>query len=253
MNSSSSSDSSACFEETKKYRKQKFNNKWLEDDNFKGWLEAVADEPFKCKCSACNKMLNCGKSDLLKHAGRKMHKKNVNALKKSNKIDTFFKKKSSDSAEKAKKVFEIKLSMFFAEHNVALQVVDHIIPLLKEIAPDSDIIKSVELGRQKCTSIIKNVIAKAETDTLVKKLKVTKFSVMVDESTDIGLNKHMCVLVRFFDKESERVVVKLLDLLPIGTDCTAEVLYNTFKECILSFGIPFDNIIGKYSDIENFI
>ncbi|XP_018800383.1 PREDICTED: uncharacterized protein LOC108975974, partial [Bactrocera latifrons] len=141
--------------------------------------------------------------------------------------------------------------MFFAEHNVALTVVDHLIPLLKEIVPDSEIIKNVDLGRKKCTSIIKNVVAKEEKDNLVNKLKVNPFSVMIDESTDIGLNKHMCILARFYDEEKGRVMVKLLDLLPIGADCTADALNKTFKELILSLGIPFNNIIGMCSDGAN--
>ncbi|XP_049304042.1 protein ZBED8-like [Bactrocera dorsalis] len=76
---------------------------------------------------------------------------------------------------------------------------------------------------------------------------------MIDESTDIGLNKDMCILARFYDEEKGRVVVKLLDLLPIGADCTADALYKTFKELILSLGIPFNNISGMCSDGANVI
>ncbi|XP_054745618.1 uncharacterized protein LOC129249997 [Anastrepha obliqua] len=61
MSSFSSTDSSEEHQEKQcKYRKQKFNNKWLDDDNFSGWLEAVANDVFKCKCAACDKVLNCG-------------------------------------------------------------------------------------------------------------------------------------------------------------------------------------------------
>ncbi|XP_054083617.1 protein FAM200C-like [Zeugodacus cucurbitae] len=248
---SSSTESDESIAKSRKYRKQKFTNKLLGNERFKGWLQALAGESFKCKCAACNKILNCGKSDLLKHSETKAHQKNVKAISKTSKLNTFFKRNVNAEGDIDKKKFEIRLSMFFAEHNDALTVVDHLIPLLKEIVPDSEIIKNVDLGRKKCTSIIKTVVAKEEKDNLVNKLKANPFSVMIDESTDIGLNKHMCILARFYDEEKGRVVVKLLDLLPIGADCTADALYKTFKELMLSLGIPFNDIIGMCSDGVN--
>lgn len=213
----------------KKYRKQKFNAKWLEDKRFVGWLESSNESEYKCKCIACGKTLNCGKSELLKHADTKIHKANVLAKKSTKTVAAFFERKGISSVEKNAQTFEIRISMFFAEHNVALHIVDHLIPLLKIIVPDSEIIKKAELGRTKCTEIIKNVIAKEEKEHLIKKLQTNKFSILIDESTDIGLNKTMCVLVRFYDKQHERVVVKLVDLLPIKIDCTAEALLLPLK------------------------
>ena len=121
--------------------------------------------------------------------------------------------------------FEVGLSMFFTEHCVALQVVDHLLPLLKKLAPDSENIQKAKLGRQKCTNIIKNVLAKNEQEELIETLKTTKFSIMIDESTEIGFNICMCVLVRYLDDETRKAVVKLLDLIPVKSDCSAAALY----------------------------
>lgn len=44
-----SSDSSDDTENVKsKFRKQRFCINWLADDQFKGWLEAVEGDEFKC-------------------------------------------------------------------------------------------------------------------------------------------------------------------------------------------------------------
>ena len=56
-----------------KWRKQKFNPKWLELEGFKEWLRPIKDNEFKCRCDACNKDLLCGKSELKKHGDSKMH------------------------------------------------------------------------------------------------------------------------------------------------------------------------------------
>lgn len=74
---------------------------------------------------------------------------------------------------------------------------------------------------------------------------------LVDESTDVAHKKTMCLLVRYFDDEQEQTVVQLLELLHVGSDCTAEALYDIFKKCILGHGIPYDNIIGLCCDGAN--
>lgn len=233
----------------KKYRKQKFCRNWLDETNFKGWLEENLEDKFKCKCKACGKVLNCGKSELQRHASSKSHKTNVLAANIAKPVDTFFAKQNKNRDPVAN--FEIRLSLFFAEHNVAVNVVEHLVPLLKDIVPDSTIVKNSKLGRTKCSKIIQNVLADAEKSKLIKKLQKYKFSVLVDESTDISSNKTMCVLVRFFDEEQEKIIVQLLDLLHVGSDCSAEFLYSTFKQCILSYSIPLSNIIGLCCDGAN--
>jgi hypothetical protein len=97
-----------------------------------------------------------------------------------------FTDKSQIELDKNIKQAEIKLSVFFAEHNVATHVVDHLIPVLKDSFPDSEICKKMQLGRTKCSHIIKNVLDKCETENLVVCLRQNKFSILVDQSTDIA-------------------------------------------------------------------
>lgn len=52
------------------------------------------------------------------------------------------------------------------------------------------------MKRTKTTAIIKNVIGASQKVELVNKLKTCKFSIMTDESTDIGTIKTSCVVVR---------------------------------------------------------
>jgi hypothetical protein len=100
---------------------------------------------------------------------RELHQKNMRKIQKTNKIDNIF---SSDLSARQKHLehtqnvlsLELRLSAFIAEHNVAFQVVDHLVDVLKNELPDSKIMKDVRLKRSKCTALIKNVLPKVETD-----------------------------------------------------------------------------------------
>ena len=164
-------------------------------------------------------------------------------------MSDFLAKQAKRNEDKQVQEFELGLSMFFAEHNVALQIVDHLIPLLKTIIPDSNIIKKSEFGRKKCTSLVKNVITPHIQKNLVETLKKTSFSVMIDESTDIGLNKAICVLVRYINPTTQVVETELLQLLQLdATNCNAEYLFGRLKTLLQDLDIPFQNVIGMASD-----
>jgi hypothetical protein len=143
---------------------------------------------------------------------------------------------------------EIKLSLFLAEHNVGTHAVDHLIPLVKSAFPDSKISQSMQLGRTKCSEIIKNVIGQQEINELVTYLRVIQFSVLVDETTDIGDIKSMCVLVRFV--KNCRVQTQPLELIDLDTkECNAEGLYKQFKTCLVEkHNTPIHNVIGVAPD-----
>lgn len=70
---------------------------------------------------------------------------------------------------------EIKLAVFFAEHNIAFYTADHLIPLLKNICLDSTIAQDLTLCRKKCTNIVTNVIAKRESNSIFTNLQIFNF------------------------------------------------------------------------------
>jgi len=60
-----------------------------------------------------------------------------------------------------------------------------------------DIAKSISMKRTKTTAIIKNVIGATQKNELATKLKSVHFSLLTDESTDIGTVKTSCLVVRY--------------------------------------------------------
>lgn len=194
----------------------------------------------------------CGKSDLIKHSKTKLHVQNVNksrnvapsALlpKLNNNI------KNEDHVNKVKTA-EIKLATFYAEHNIAFQTVDHLVPLLKETCSDPQVVNDLKLSRKKCTQIVKNVLGKRENEKLVTNLKNQKFSILVDESTTISNDKLLCILVKYVSLENKKCVTQLFELVSLNaTDCSADKLYAAFEKSFKSKDIPLSNIVGIACD-----
>jgi len=120
---------------------------------------------------------------------------------------------------------------------------------LKEICSDPQVVHDLKLSRKKCAQIIKNVLGKRETDTLVTNLKNHKFSILVDESTTISNDKLLCILVQYMSSETKKCITQLLELVSLNaTDCSADKLYSAFENCLKSKDIPLSNIVGIACD-----
>ncbi len=153
---------------------------------------------------------------------------------------------------------EIKLTGFIAEHNVPLRISDHLVLVLKYIFHDSQIAQNITLGRTKTTAITKHVIGDCYSESLTEILKRKKFSVLIDESTDIGNVKTLCVVVRFFDEGPRKIQTRFWKLVQLfsNTDdhrharegATAERLYAEMMKSFTDAGVPLENIVGFGSD-----
>lgn len=144
---------------------------------------------------------------------------------------------------------EIKLAAFFADHNVAFSTVDHLIPLIKDICIEPKIAQDLTLGRTKCIQIVKNIISKREEEKLISILQTCKFSILIDESTDITNTKFMCLLVKYVSPINKKVRTQLLELLALdATNCTASKIFEIFKTFLEEKNINIKNIIGMASD-----
>lgn len=125
-----------------------FQNDWLEITEYKGWLQKDR-QLSHAYCTACQKSFLCGKSELEKHHAGLKHQQNIKLIKTNRSLDDLLKEPLFSKKVKAA---ELKLAAFFAEHNVALSILDHLVPLLKNIFDDSKIANELTLGRTKCTA-----------------------------------------------------------------------------------------------------
>ena len=230
-------------------RKRRIQHSWHDDKIFKRWLapSPVENKPF---CIACNKTIRCHKTDLIAHSQTVRHLNNMSSLNNEATGGDNNNNFSTNLSHKDKvKRAEIKVSAFFAKHNIAFCTVDHLIPLLKDICIEPKVVQDLSLARHKCMKIIKNVIAKHETETLIQSLKTCRFSILIDESIDISNTKLLCVLVKYVSSVNNKVITQLLELLPLdSTDCSANKIFETFKSSLDEKEIPIKNIIGMACD-----
>lgn len=82
---------------------------------------------------------------------------------------------------------------------------DHLSDLVPNLFPDSQIASNIKCKHTKATCIVRNVLGQQFFEDLVSQLKVTPFSVLLDETTDISTTKELCVVVRFFDTVTDTV------------------------------------------------
>lgn len=185
------------------------------------------------------------------------HSRKIKNTKVCKPIHSFFKKSDGNSShENSVAEFELKLCSFMAEHNISFQTMDHLSETIKSI-PDWKIAAYIKLKRTKCTGVIKNVIGECHKSDLEALLKSTKFSVLVDESTDISSVKTMCIVVRVYDPETGKISSLLWELRPLfekddfdaaNQGATGAAIYNSITKSFLDRNVPLNNIIGFASD-----
>lgn len=240
------------------HKKQKYRSAWEEVPEFKEWLAPVAGNNLMARCTVCDKQFLSEISVIKKHKNSKKHIKNLTAeLCNRSKQIKLNESQNDDPFVKQVKVAEIRTCAFLVEQNLSFRCVDQLIKRDKAIYPDSEIAQKVALGRTKATNIVKYVISKAHGDELAERLKKQKFSILIDESTDIGSIKSLAVCVRLFSEETETVEDCFWKLVQVFSSddteaenegATAERLFqeviNTFDEA----AVPLENMIGFAAD-----
>ena len=78
-------------------------------------------------------------------------------------------------------------------------------------------------------------------------LKNKYFSLLVDESTDISVKKNLCICIKYYNDEQERIITAYLGLVPV-VQATGEALFNAMKTLTDEFELDLSNCIGFASD-----
>lgn len=201
------------------------------------WLDASCDYPF---CKLCLTKVTGGKFHLKRHASSEGHRKRAQAAKTTPLVETYMQKKSILT-----KKAELKLAAFICVHNLPFLLLDYLPDLQKNIFPDSEICRNVKLKRKKATQLVIGVLAPHFQKKLAKDLKSNVFSIIIDEMTDISVEKSLIVIVRYWINGSTKD--RIFDLVKVE-DGTSEALFTSITNMLNSHEIPYSNIIGFASD-----
>ncbi|XP_066963613.1 zinc finger protein 862-like [Macrobrachium rosenbergii] len=125
--------------------------------------------------------------------------------------------------------------------------------LCKSMFPDSAIAQAMSMKRTKCTDLTK-ALGTCISNELVSKLRINKFSVIIDETTDVSSTKCLTIFVKFFDQEAKLMKTGLLQLIDVYDEnnemvgSTGENLYNMIVNTLNAYNIPLDNLVGFAAD-----
>lgn len=236
---------------------QKFKNSWLQIPEYSSWLRPVNNNKYKGKCQLCGIEFISEISTIKKHLNSAKHQNKIKNKEASNILRHFQPPASasiSSMHDKNVKSAEIKLCAFIVEHNISFRTMDHLCPLLSKIFPDSRIAKDLAVRISKSKAIITNVIGRAQKDEIAAILRKTKFSILVDESTDISTTKSAWVVVKYFDDKKKQDSDKFMQLSAIHDhesahhdvhlQETAQHLFKIIIDTFKPYQIPKKYIIG---------
>ncbi|XP_066600974.1 E3 SUMO-protein ligase KIAA1586-like [Prorops nasuta] len=211
--------------------KAMFRNDWLDyDPSWKVWLQKAQNDDSKFYCLACDKEYVGGLSQVKRHASRQLHLNNVKRL------------------EKLKTLMQ-NLLLVQQMNNLISMISAELLKLFQDIGKEPNVLQSMSLGRTKATKIVNNFLCTYETKRIADNLKNNKFSVFVDETTDITNEKKMTLLTRYVDRKSLCVQIDLLQLINLdASDCSADKLFTAFSDELIRHEIPFSQITGLSCD-----
>lgn len=107
--------------------------------------------------------------------------------------------------------------------------------------------KDISVHRTKCSALIKNVLSPAVLKELLTDLKNQPYSLIIDESTDIGMEKQLCVVVRYFSKEKAGIGTTFLSIIALESG-TAEGIFDSLVQFLKKNKLTPENCMGLATD-----
>ncbi|KAG5881883.1 hypothetical protein JTB14_008696 [Gonioctena quinquepunctata] len=108
--------------------------------------------------------------------------------------------------------------MFVAEHNLPFRILEHMPKLVSNMCPDSEVAKNLKCSRTKGTVLVCKHCAPEDLVNICRLLQHRKYSLVIDETTNMSTSKCLAVVVRVYDNYTKD---KFLTLLKVE-NATAE-------------------------------
>ncbi|XP_028166143.1 zinc finger protein 862-like [Ostrinia furnacalis] len=217
---------------------QKYRKEWETQEEFKMWLRPVSNDPTKAFCKFCHAEVYARIGDIKKHKETKKHKEKSDLVNKNKQLE--FLPASKDNTNSLK--IEGTLALFIAEHT-SIQQIDHLTEALKKCISDSKSVMDIKMHRSKCSAVIKNVLAPHFKQKLLDDIDSQKYSLLLDESTDLSVSKLLGVVIRYFSSTHKKVVSSFLALQPLKT-ADARGIVTALVNCLEEHSLPIKKLIG---------
>ncbi|XP_068205152.1 uncharacterized protein [Palaemon carinicauda] len=118
---------------------------------------------------------------------------------------------------------EGQLALFIAEHTAFLTT-DHVVEVSRKAFRDSKQAPHVKMHRTKCKEMLVNVLGPHFNQCLREDIGDAKYSLIIDESTDISVVKLLGVVIRYFSQKLQKIISTHLGLVEIESGTAASIV-----------------------------
>ena len=223
---------------------RKYNTTW---ENEYPWVKKAlskgrngSDQAF---CSLCRSTMQCHRSTLKAHSPNKHHVACVESQSHTKK--NFFAPKPVPKQDDQTKIAELEIATAVACH-CSIMTIYHLGETVKRHGVGSTVGK-MSIHRTKCAQLIKRILAPEIEEELKRDIKECKYSLMIDEATDIATDKNLCVCVRYFSVKNEMMMTVFLGLVQV-IETTGAALFETLESLISMFNMRWEDCIGYGCD-----
>lgn len=237
-------------------RIRRYQNAWNDIDEFRNWLEAVPNDETRARCNLCNREFEAHLTMIRRHRETAVHGRSEYRLNNRNIIN----QRAHELDVKVAR-YIMKFSGLYSEHNYAFLSANHLGQLVKEVAtdPDAQIIgQMLSFDRKIVQQTVTRCLCPAFKEDLAAKLRVSRFSIQFDETTDISQVHTACIVVTYLNFEKRQIETSLWAILDTlnehpdqddaGADAGAARLFNLIRSSFAKERVPFQNIAAYGSD-----
>ena len=217
---------------------RKYNKTW---ESKYSWLSKASDGSENAFCKLCHAVMKPKQSNLTKHENTAKHIQRIKALTSVQPIQVVRKPTIADEVKTA----EIEMAVTMACHS-SISTIDHLGEIISRNATGSTLV-NIKIHRTKCTKILTSVVSPALKEELIADVKGKRFSLIVDETTDVSTAKQLCVLIRYYSNIERKIVTAFVDLVTVVHAC-ADDLFNAIRDCLREINLELVDCIGYASD-----
>ena len=229
----------------------KYQLEWENNAFYSEWVRRVEGDSSKAHCTVCKKEIVASASSLWQHSKTYLHYRNL-MIAAGNPTGEYLHKNPNFDPVVAER--ELQVAAYIVEENYSFKSGQKFTAFVKYITPESETNKKMKMCPEKAQKLATKVIAPVQKQRLIEILSVTKFSILVDEMTDICTDKSLAIVVSFWDEELKNTVYYLWDMISVypkgemRTIITGEHLFNLIKNSFEAEDITLNNIIAFSSD-----
>ncbi|KAE8280143.1 hypothetical protein D5F01_LYC22285 [Larimichthys crocea] len=218
-----------------KYKKS-YRKEWETDPDLKTWITPVPGDDSKARCKYCNTEIRAQLNDLKEHGATKKHKSRCEPRVKSFAVPVVGSGGGAGTVKDDQKRRELRIATYVACHTSINAVQDL-----------SDILQEEMMHRTTCTAIITSVLAPHFREELKEDVGESPYSLYLDETTDISVNKLLCICVKYRSQKHNKFVTTylgLVDLLSADAQGISDAIVSFLSEC----GLDIKHMVGIATD-----